>query len=393
MKLGKTAIAIIALAVAVRIAIFYIFPKSVFEYLSGRIENMSPVTSFPRLIEGHHLLIHDKIDPYLSGYFKLNPIPASIVFTFIDNTTAYYTFLVVCDILSGIFLMHAFGPYSHTALVAFLFNPYTIVSEVGLSAESIDMLLVAILLSSRKLGISTLAIALLALSKPLVLFVIVFPVAVVLQKTLGIVILSTAAWTACLHALCYLITGGSYSFLKAYWSLHLITPDLEPTMGVAWNLFTMAFADSATFFRIVIFGHLLVVSVPLHWRFKKMYFEDQWKERAVRYFHLIVAAALLFQVYPTAINFALMEAILIACDDKFHDKVSKIMSGGVVFGSFFTSAAAPLWLERNTGNPNFLFYLDVVTTFLGILAVGQSLTATRLANYVLRDKGNKNKSE
>jgi ABC-type branched-subunit amino acid transport system permease subunit len=34
-------------------------------------------------------------------------------------------------------------------------------------------------------------------------------------------------------------------------------------------------------------------------------------------------------------------------------------------------------------------YLAVVTTFVGILAVGQSLRATRLADYVLRDKKSK----
>jgi hypothetical protein len=65
------------------------------------------------------------------------------------------------------------------------------------------------------------------------------------------------------------------------------------------------------------------------------------------------------------------------------------MAGSLIVGLFFTSAVGPLWLERNTGNANFLFYLAVVTTFVGILAVGQSLRATRLADYVLRDKKSK----
>lgn len=389
MKINVQAVAVFATAVIIRLALFYVLRESSLQYLGGRIENMSPVTSFPRISEGFHLLIQEQIDPYVSGFFKLNPISASLAFTFLDSQIVYFAFLVVCDVFTGVLLLNAMGSYGTIAMAIFLLHPYTITSEFGLSAESLDTLVVAILLASKKVGSSTLAIAILALNKPIVPFVLVFPVALVLKKSIGVVLGATAGWTAVLHVLCYILTGSSTSFLKTYWSLHLITPDLEPTMGTAWNLFTMAFPDTGVFFRVVVYGHLVLISVPIYWRFQKMNQEDKSVDRVVRYLHLITAAVLMFQPYPTGINFALMQTILVACDDKYHDKMSRFMAASLIVGLFFTSAVGPLWLERNTGNANFLFYLAVVTTFVGILAVGQSLRTTRLADYVLRDKKSK----
>jgi hypothetical protein len=349
---------------------------------------MSPITSFARIVEGEYLLNTLHADPYATGYFKLNPITASLLFPFVHNKTHMYIISCACDVLTAVILMFATGEHYMSAVIAFLLSPFTMMSELALSSESVDMLLVALVLLTAtknvKLSVSTFLVALLGLNKPIISLVLVFPISLSSKKPLRFSIILTLFWTVALHALCFSIAGRTWSFLET--SLRL---DLEPTMGFMWNLFAMSFAETVVFFKIVTFGHLFLVGVPIYWRFQKMYTQDKRRDRVVRYMQLTTASMLLFQPYPTAINYALMHAILIACDDQFHDKISKIMSGGLFVGQAFTSAVAPLWLERNTGNANFLFYLDIVSTFLGILAIGQSLSATRLAGYKLKDKSKK----
>ena len=82
---------------------------------------------------------------------------------------------------------------------------------------------------------------------------------------------------------------------------------------------------------------------------------------------------------------------MFACVPRFHDKISLLVTQTVLAGLAFTSVTGPLWIERNTGNGNFLFSLSIVTTFLGTAAVGHSFTLARLDGYSVQEK--KNKSE
>jgi hypothetical protein len=182
-----------------------------------------------------------------------------------------------------------------------------------------------------------------------------------------------------------MIAGQSFSFFTiALKQLMLISPDLEPNMGFAWNLFSLMFEDSVWFFSAFLYSHLFLVAVPMYWRFKKM--QDGDRDRVVRFFVLTVAAILLYQPYPTSIQYSTVHTLLVACSPRFHDKMSRIMSSGLIFGQLFASAVGPLWLERNTGNSNVVIYLGIVSTFMGMLAIAQSLRATRLAGYTLRSK-------
>jgi phosphatidylinositol glycan class U len=370
------------------------FSEGLIDYLTTRIEVMSPVTSYPRLVEGAFLL-GKQIDPYVSGYFKLNPVLASMVFPVVLDKAVLYWFLVACDVVATILLTRATGQYFMIAGIAFFLNPYTIISELGLSVESFDMIatsgLVYILSPERKssrklLGVSVL-LAYLFLAKPVTPLVLIPVTALTLHVRMWKVVGSVTACLGGLFGLGFLITGHSWTFLtSAWWSLVLISQDLEPTMGISWNLFSFVFEESQWLFRVVFLGHLWLTTIPMVWRFQKMHSKDQDEERLFRFAVLMVAAVILYQPYPTGINFSLIRALLLACDDKYHDKLSKFMSSSLIFGQMFMSAVAPLWLERNTGNANVVFYLGVVSTFMGMLAIGQALKATRLADYKAKSK-------
>ena len=370
-------------SIAVRLVLFNHLSASAMEYLSKRIENMSPVTSFPRIVEGFHLVSSGITSPYVSGYFKLNPISASVVFAAMASREIFFAFLVTCNLLSGWFLAQSSGLI---ASIAFLLNPYTLVSELGLSAEALDMLALAVVswaaTRRQKLGLSTLLISFVSLNKPIVPYILIFPLSLIVGQSLLRTGLCTLGWTVVLHILCFILTGGSSTYLlETTRSLFLITPDLEPTMGYAWNLLTMSFSETVPFFRLVIYGHIFLVSVVVFLRFRKLALSDSDNERVNRYFHVMIVCVLVFQPYPTGIDYSLIGSLLMSTDDRFHDKLSKTMSIVLVSGQLFTSAVGPLWLERNTGNANFLYYLSIVSTFVGIISAGQCLRVARLADY------------
>jgi hypothetical protein len=377
---------LVLVSIAIRVFLFCNLNPQAIDYLSKRIENMSPVTSFIRLAEGQHLLNELEVDPYSSGFFKVNPITASLLFPLASNSTIYFTFLVACDLVTGLLLACGVG---FLAGATFLVNPYTIISELGLSGESFDMFIVGLLVftcsrkQNHKLGLFTLLVSFIAMNKPIIPFILIFPISLISGNKIKWTVILTFMWTVVLHVISFIITGGSWTYLKdVSKSLILQTPDLEPHMGFAWNLFTMSFPETNIFYRMVFYGHLFLIGVPIYWRFKKI----NNSERLARYFHIMVACMLLFQPYPTGINFSMIGSLLICCDDIFHNKVTRIMSVGLICGQLFTSAVGPLWLERNTGNANFLFYLDVVSTFIGIIGVGESLRVARIAMYTSRKK-------
>ena len=388
--MNKLALVILGTGILVRVFLWSILTDPAITYLTTRIEVLSPITTFPRLVEGKFLL-DQGIDPYVSGYFKLNPITASLVFPILDRTGLLFWTMVACNTFSASLLISAVGTqYAAIAAITFFLNPYTIVSELGLSVESVDILFVSLFVwagTRSKLGFASLALSLLLLAKPISPLAVIPALALVTNRTVLVVILSVLAACSTTVAVCYMVAGQSMSFFTtALKSLIFISPDLEPTMGYAWNLFSLMFEDSVWFFRGFVFCHLFLLAVPMYWRFRKMLAQDGDRNRVARFFVLMVAAILLYQPYPTGIQYSTVQTLLVACSPRFHDKMSRIMSSGFIFGQLFASAVAPLWLERNTGNSNVVIYLGIVSTFIGMLAIGQSLRATRLAGYTLRTK-------
>ena len=380
-------IVVVALGLVLRAGLYASVSSGVRSYLTTSIETMSPVTSYPRIVEGK-FLVDSGIDAYASGYFKVNPLVASLVFPFVSDVDVFYWFLVAVDTLTAVLLMSVTENHKVMAGTFFYLFPYTFVSELGLSIGSVDMLLAALFLFSllrlRKLGIAALSLALLVIVKPISTVTLVFPAALWLRRPVLHVFGSVALLWCLLQIASFTMTGSWSSFFGSFVDPLLMTPDLEPTMGMAWAIFSLIFPETVGLFRLIFHVHLFIIALPIYWRMREVAEAmpgGRLEGSLTRYVKLILAAALLYQAHPTAIDFAFIGSILIATDDTFHDKLSKIMSSGLMVGLAFTSAIAPVWLERNTGSPNFLFHFDIVTTFLAMLAVGQGLKVLRLQWY------------
>jgi phosphatidylinositol glycan class U len=381
MKLGL----VISLGLLIRVILFSYISNETVEYLSERIEVMSILTSFRRISEGR-FLVSIGMDPYSSNYFRLNPILSSVFFPFIHNTVITYMMLVICDLLSTCVIAATLDSYTIPAAAMFFLNPYAILSELGLSGQSAHILVMSLLLFSvvkgGKTGLCTLWLGFLIILKPVVPLALVFPIALILRRSVMKIIALTLCWIFVIVGLSFVISG-SWSFLsKSLLDPILVSPDLEPNMGFAWCLFSMMFPASLPLFRIVFHLHLFVLMYPVYLRFSK----SQEPCLHNRFLMLTMTAVILFQLYPTCIDYCMFFALMFACNPRYHDKISTLLSQTVIAGLAFTSVTGPLWIERNMGNGNFLFVLSIVTAFLGTVAVGHSLTIARLEGYLVKHK-------
>jgi phosphatidylinositol glycan class U len=385
MSFRKNLALVISLGIVIRVAIYSIVSDHFVEYLSDRIEVLSIFTSYRRVAEGQ-FLFSEGMDPYSSNFLRLNPIVASVIFPLIKSKTLTFTFYVFCDTLSTILVALTADSYAVPVAAMVFLNPYTILSELGLSAQSTHILVMAALFFSvikgKKTETATLWLALLVVLKPLVPIALVFPIALRLKRSVIRIIVSTIGWISVIVGLSYVVSGSSSFLGKSLWDPILITPDLEPNMGMAWCLFSMMFPGSLPLFRIFFHTHLFVFMFPAYLRFSKL----NEPARNSRFLTLTMAAVIVFQLYPTCIDYSMFFAVMFACESRFHDKISILLTQTLLAGLAFTSVTGPLWIERNTGNGNFLFSLSIVMSFIGTLAVGHSLTVARLEGYVVEEQ-------
>ena len=376
-------VAVLGVGIVIRVLLVTMLTDVGVDYLTQRVEVMSPLTAYSRLVEGRHLVANG-MNPYMGEFFKLNPVIASLLFPLMGSTTVLFSWLVAMDTLSAAMLMVVAGDQWAMAVGWFFFNPYTIVNALGLSAQSLHVLVTALTLYAvvhkRSVLLATLALSLLIVLKPVSPVILILPIAACLGQSVWRVTGYTLAWTLLLHSFSMHITNGSVDYVySSLWAPLLITPDLEPNLGFAWALFSVVFPDSLPLFRLLFHGLLLVLSVPVFMRFSRGGYLLDTKER---YLALMTGAMLLFQPYPTGIDFALLMSLLLSGEPRFIDKLAMMTSQFILAGLAFSSAMATLWLERNTANMNFSFSMTMIIPFCGLVAIGQGLKLARLDRYV-----------
>lgn len=373
-RMSKFTLGWLAVGVAIRVILFPYVSSS---YLGARMEFSSPLTSFRRVLEAAHLS-----NPYSGDFMHMPPLLSGFFMAIANTPFTYFSVLVLLDGISAILLASLFGPAIATI---FWLSPYTVVSALALSAESVHVLVVALLLfgAVKKIDfqLSIFLTALLVVLKPVSPIFLVFPLAALFNKPLSLVALITCAWLAVLHAVCFWISGGDPSYVySSVISPLFITTDLEPNFGVCWCLFTVMFPGSVPLFRIVMNGHLLLLGMPVYIRLTQTKKIPYMREARVQFLILMMAAVLLFQPYPTALDFAFLLSLLLA-NTVFVDKTVMVCAQLGFAAQFFASVTATLWLERNTGNANFLFHMSMLVVIAFGLALAQSFRLLRLLGY------------
>ena len=260
---------------------------------------------------------------------------------------------------------------------------------MSLSIQGFNILLSLIVVTAamrnRSPSLCALLIAMHALLVPISPLFLVFPVSVVLGKPLLALSTKTVLWYIALHGASFISTGGSPSyFYSTVVSPLMVSTDTLPNFGLTWNIFTVMFERNLPVFQIFFVTFLLLIFVPTYIRFSTIQYSQETKER---YLVLMICTILLFQHYPTALDFSLVIALILAAnEERYHNMASRFFPLVMFAVMVLSSVMSVVYVERNQGTPSFLFNINAVSVIAGAVSITHSLKVARLDGYTKKQE-------
>ncbi|XP_047341481.1 phosphatidylinositol glycan anchor biosynthesis class U protein-like [Impatiens glandulifera] len=433
-------------SVALRMLLIY-FSKSL--NLASRPEVSTPVTSLRRLAEGYWLK-QSSISPYAGSMYHGSPLlllvlgpltairieglPDHIFCSLVSVMADFVTAILIRSIgkriqKSFIWSLKSIGdnkvlettevlsPGDIAALV-YLWNPFTILSCVGLSTSPIENLAVVLSLYGACTKKASLAAFGWVIATHLSLYpaILIVPVVLLLiygpdtppkklfiHKTLydcgdnsashgprkdeeitsqleeatffswRVVIYFFTwvfVWTLYVLALCGFFVkqyGGLGEMFRRTYGFILTVEDLSPNIGVLWYFFAEVFDFFRNFFLIVFHLNILFMLMPLAIRLK---------HRPLFLAFVYVTIASMLKSYPSVGDAALYLGLLGLFINELADmQFSFFLFCGYAGVSLLSPVMHNLWIWRGTGNANFYFATAMAYACLQILLVVESVSA------------------
>ncbi|XP_010458704.1 PREDICTED: phosphatidylinositol glycan anchor biosynthesis class U protein-like isoform X2 [Camelina sativa] len=412
-------------SVILRLFFIFYFPENF--KLSSRPEVSTPLTSVRRLAEGYWLK-QSSMSPYAGSMYHGSPLLLSVLgpltSQWIEGQSSHHLcslVFVFADILSAL-LLRAIGqklqktysmnlkrlgvlrssgdrgilPCGDIAALVYLWNPYTILSCVGLSTSPIENLAVIVSLYgavTRRVPLAAfglitathLSLYPASLAIPLILLLGYGLDAHPLKNFLhtrdrGVETGSTSdvskqdkltrttqlpfLWRTVLHfvfwvlvlSICVLVLcslslkqyGGLEEMFKRTYSFILNIEDLSPNIGVFWYFFAEAFESSRNYLLIVFNLYILLTSLPpLAFRFKH-------RPCFLAFAYLVMSS--IIKSYPSGGDAALYLSLWALFVNELSDMNNLFF---ILCGHIGVSLLSPvvhnIWIWRGTGNANFYY--------------------------------------
>ncbi|KAF2837082.1 PIG-U-domain-containing protein [Patellaria atrata CBS 101060] len=394
-------------AAALRLLLFIAFP-SLPDFLTGRVEISTPVTSFKRLQEGLFLYTRD-VSPYDGGIFHQAPLLLPL-FSFLPDPSTYpfatnllYT---VIDLLSANALLQIADTgisvsnlrftssrkelrWSSILIAAtFLFNPFTVLTCIARPTSVFTNSAVFYAVAKAAAGFHISALISLAVASYLSLYpILLLPPLLLLAQdglsrrkaqpvnTSSFVMNSVTTFSvACfsLLGISYLITDSSWEFISSTYGVQLLLPDLTPNVGLWWYFFIEMFDSFREFFLGVFWLHMASYMGGLTFRIHKQ-----------PLFAIICLLGIfaIFQPYPSIADTSLYLALLPLYRHVFPlMRYTFFAFATLLYASFLGPAFYYLWIYAGSGNANFFYAITLVWSLGLSVIVADSLYA------VLRDE-------
>lgn len=272
MTIQAKTVAIIAAAAILRVIAFVATPQVV-EVLSDRVEIATPLSSHKRLLEG--LFLYERgISPYDGGVYHQAPLllvifeffPPVLVYTILDLLNAYN----LATIAEGLNLPSPrFQKMDGSQIaLAYLFNPFTIISCLGTSTTLFTNTAIIQAVASASAGNafgSMFAIALgtyfsmypALLLPPLMLYWTQSKSSKFEIKTVVSLFGMFAASLILLVLMSTILVGNLWEFVASCYGAQISVTDLTPNIGLWWYFFTEIFDPFRSFFIGVFWIHLV----------------------------------------------------------------------------------------------------------------------------------------
>ncbi|XP_071958586.1 phosphatidylinositol glycan anchor biosynthesis class U protein-like [Antedon mediterranea] len=389
----------VILAILLRFICFRTYLSSI---LADRIEVVTPLTSWTRIIEGITLM-EQGISPYVGAIFHETPLCLHL-FKYLYSITPLIipTIFIALDLLIGIILysaaqngikymlrrqkreevryakgveaLHldqsAFTEIPKLVLYIYLLNPFTIFTCCAKSTILLTNLAVALAFQftfqGRRAG-ATLAIALAAYQSlyPVMLLVpCAIHVARQEQKDVSVFFDDAKFWKSCCKTgLCFIFWASflmylSYSLLESWdflfstYGFILSVGNLQPNVGLFWYFMLEMFEHFRLFFIWVFQINAFIYTIPLSIKFRD-------HPVFVMLIQLILISV--FKSYPAIGDTVVYLALIPLWSHSFHYLRNTLVVGVMLTGS---SIIAPimyqLWMYAGSANANFFFAVTLV---------------------------------
>ncbi|ERS96460.1 phosphatidylinositol glycan, class U [Sporothrix schenckii 1099-18] len=404
MTFGRTA-ALYAVAAAVRLALFTVFP-GLPDLLTGRVEISTPVTSFKRLQEGLFLYNHN-VSPYDGGVYHQAPLLLPLFSLLPPASLPVFTYLlyIAVDLLSADALVRIAdsGEAGASALftsprrekrwsgfvvaAVYLFNPFTVATCIGRSTSVFSTCAILHAISKAIAGAPLRAMVSLSFAAYLSMYpLLLLPPLVLLaydrRKTRtrarpllafsAVHVLFVAVCLVVLLGMSFVLTGGSWEFLRSTYGVQLTLSDLTPNVGLWWYFFIEMFDSFRAFFVAVFWLHLSSYVGGLAIRIRS---------QPLVVLTLLTGIFAIFKPYPSIGDTSLFLALVPLFRHVFPlMRYTFVVAATIMYATFLGPAFYHLWIYAGSGNANFFYAITLVWS------LGQSLLVSDLTFAVLRDE-------
>ncbi|XP_072487413.1 phosphatidylinositol glycan anchor biosynthesis class U protein isoform X3 [Notamacropus eugenii] len=324
-----------------------LFRSSLADFISERVEVVSPLNAWKRVVEGLSLLDLG-VSPYSGAVFHETPLIIYLFHFLIDYAELVF---MVTDALTAVALYFAIQDYNKVVIkkqkllleldqyasdvaelirtpmemryiplkvaLFYLLNPYTVLSCVAKSTCAINNTIIAFFILATVKGSAFLSAIFLALATyqslyPITLFV---PGLLYLlqRQYLPVKLQSKAFWIftgqytvmyvgslVVIICLSFFLLS-SWDFIPSVYGFILSVPDLTPNIGLFWYFFAEMFEHFSLFFVCVFQINVFFYTIPL---------AVKLKDHPMFFMFIQIAVISIFKSYPTVGDVALYLAFL-----------------------------------------------------------------------------------
>ncbi|KAH8377563.1 hypothetical protein KR093_005964 [Drosophila rubida] len=363
----------------------YFSRTSLATLIGNRVEFATPLNSYKRMQEGVFLL-QQGIDPYRGDLVHETPLVLKALSSILLNYAAFLPLLyVLCDLCTAALLYSMSRSFvaqklkqqnieskdydkdsvelqyserdhydiSKMVLVAYLFNPLTIMSCIGLTSTVLSNFLLASFLCALIRRHLLICLVLLAFETVRSLYPVVLIAPLLLIFARRSAVLGTAIFLVFV-SFCLAIAGAnfwvmnSWNFLDGTLGFIFYFRDLQPNIGLFWYFFTEMFEHFRTMFLITFqLNATVLYLVPLSIKLRK---------EPMLLATVLVALMAVFRAYPSLGDVGFYLSLM-----PLWRRCWKFMAHGFVVFTFFLVTLSMmgslwhLWIYAGSANANFYF--------------------------------------
>ncbi len=185
-------------------------------------------------------------------------------------------------------------------------------------------------------------------------------------------VLFAAVCLLVLLGMSYVLTGGSWEFVRSTYGVQLTLSDLTPNVGLWWYFFIEMFDSFRAFFVAVFWLHLSSYVGGLSIRLRR---------QPLVVLTLLTGIFAIFKPYPSVGDTALFLGLMPLFRHVFPlMRYTFVVAATIMYATFLGPVFYHLWIYAGSGNANFFYAITLVWS------LGQSLLVSDLTFAVLRDE-------